>query len=94
MSRDPAYAETYPEFQRLDAETEEALAALGFRAHPPLTDEQLIALRAAHVRREAEDAAACAASDRYYLTTARGRLAAEGVDAAARAQLDVTKETA
>lgn len=62
--------------------------------HLPIqpTDEQCALMREVYARREREKAVAVLASDRYYLRTARGRLAAERVDAAARAQLDATKE--
>lgn len=46
----------------------------------------------AFLRRANERGAADLASSRYYLTTGKGRVAAERVDAAARAQLDATKE--
>jgi hypothetical protein len=99
MSALPEDAETYPRYCMLDHErdAEEALAALGFRPHVPLTDDeltkkQLAVLAAAYARRAAEDAAVAAASRRYSLTTALGRLAAERVADAQRAQLDATKE--
>lgn len=71
----------------------DTLAANEYRHPLPLTDDDLAVLRAAHQRRAAEDAAAGTASGRYYGMTARGRLAAERVADAQRAQLDASKET-
>lgn len=89
---DPASAETYPQYMELDAEQEredEAReAGYHFAAVLPPSPEMIEAF----LRRANEDAATVLASDRYYLTTARGRLAAERVDAAARAQIDATRE--
>ena len=90
---DPAYAETYPQYMMLDAEQEreDEAQANGWHFAPPLPpNPEMVETFLRHAN---EDAAADAASDRYYLTTARGRLAAERVDAAARAQLERTKET-
>lgn len=90
---DPAYAESYPQYMQLDHEQDcaDEAQASGWQVVPaaPITPEMVETF----LRRANEDAAAALASDRYFLTTARGRLAAERVDAAARAQLDDTKET-
>lgn len=90
---DPAYARDYPQYMQLDHEADEADEARtngwGFVAPVLPPNPEMVRT---FLRRAKEDAAADAASDRYYLTTARGRLAAERVDAAARAQLDATKE--
>ena len=69
------------------------LAANGYDLPIQPTDEQRAFMGEAHACRAAEDAASVVASIRYYTLTARGRLAAERVDAAARAQLERTKET-
>jgi len=80
----------------LDAEQEreDEMQANGWRPPCKLTTEHCRILTEARLRRAREDAATCVASDRYYTLTARGRLAAERVDAAACAQLERTKETA
>lgn len=92
---DPAHARDYPQYIQLDAEQdrEDELQANGWcfarwTVLPPNPE-----MVEAFLRRANEDAAAVLASNGYYLTTARGRLAAEAVDAAARAQLDASKET-
>ena len=69
------------------------LAANGYDLPIQPTDEQRAAMREVYARRGHEKAAAGAGSARYYSLTARGRMAAERVDAAARAQLERTKET-
>ena len=94
MSRLPEDSLDYPSYMMLDdeREREEDRAALGYQPHPLLTDESLAVLAAARKRRAAEDAAADAASDRYYLFTGKGRAAAERVDAATLEQLEATKE--
>lgn len=86
--------QTYPEFMMQDAEreSEEDRTALGYLTPIQPTEEQRALMRATFASRAIEKALAC--SGRYYTHTARGRLAAERVDAAARAQLDATKETA
>jgi len=105
---DPADAETYSQYMMLvdELEREEAAANVyhqprertspgydfGIPAGGPGNAARAILL-AARARRASERAAAALASERYYLLTARGRQAAERVDAAARAQLDATKET-
>lgn len=91
---DPTYARDYPQYMQLDHEADEAdeAQANGYHFAPVLPPNPEMART--FLRRANEDAAADAASDRYYLTTARGRLAAERVDAAARAQLKRTKEHA
>lgn len=77
----------------LDAEQEreDEVRASGYHFASPLPPNPEMV--ETFLRRANEDAAAALASDRYYLTTARGRLAAEHVDAVARAQLDATRET-
>lgn len=89
---DPASAETYPQYMTLDdeAEREDETVASGYHFAPilPPSPEMVEAF----LRRANERAAVVLASDRYYLTTGKGRVAAERVDAAARAQLDATKE--
>lgn len=89
---DPAYARDYPQYMQLDAEQEreDEAQANGCRFAPPLPPNPVMI--EAFLRRANEDAAAALASNGYYLTTARGRLAAEHADAAAHAQLDATKE--
>jgi hypothetical protein len=79
MSRQPEDAESYPEHMMLDHERE-IEEARGWRLPGKLTDEQLRILAEARTRRAREDAAAGAASERYYLTTACGRLAAERLE--------------
>ena len=49
-------------------------------------------LREVYARRAREKVATAAASARYYLLTARGRLAAEKVDEMMRTQIDATRE--
>ena len=90
---DPAYAETYPQYCMLDAEQEREDEARerGWHFAPPLPPNPEMALT--FLRRANEDAAAVLASNRRYLLTGKGRVAAERVDAAARAQLDATKES-
>lgn len=90
---DPTSAETYPAYMMLDAEQEHAdeAQANGWCFAPVLPPGPEMV--ETFLRRANEDAAAVLASDRYHLTTARGRLAAERVDAAQRAQLEHTKET-
>ena len=89
----PAYAETYPRYMQLDyeAECEDEARTNGYHFAPVLPPSPEMALT--FLRRANEDAAAVLASNRYYSLTARGRLAAERVDAATRAQLERTKET-
>lgn len=90
---DPASAETYCQYMMLDAEQERAdeARAGGWHFAPPLPPSPEMV--ETFLRRASEDAASVLASDRYYLMTGKGRVAAERVDAAARAQLERTKET-
>lgn len=90
---DPAYARDYPQYMKLDheAECEDEARDAGYHFVPPLPPNPEMV--ETFLRRANEDAAATAASDRYYLRTGKGRAAAERVDAAARAQLDATRET-
>jgi len=85
----------YPDAMMANDERERGAALRANAYHLPIqpTDEQRAMMRAVYARREAEKAAASAASAHYYSLTARGRLAAERVDAAACAQLERTKET-
>ena len=85
----------YPDAMMADAERERGAALRANAYHLPIqpTDEQRAMMRAVYARRVTEIAAANVASARYYTLTARGRLAAERVDAAERAQLARTKET-
>jgi hypothetical protein len=59
-----------------------------------LTDEQRATLKAARDRRRDEDAAAAEQSHHYFTRTYRGREAQARYNAAVRARLDETKETA
>lgn len=90
---DPTRAETYPQYMQLDheAEREDEARANGYHFLPVLPPNPEMV--ETFLRRANEDATAVLASDRYYLLTGKGRVAAERVDAAARAQLDATKET-
>lgn len=93
MSRDPAFAETYPAYMQLDheAECEDEAREAGYHFVPPLPPSPEMV--ETFLRRANEDAAAVLASGHYYLLTGKGRVAAERVDAVARAQLERTKET-
>jgi len=86
----------YPDFMELDdeREREDEQRALGYPPPARLTDAQRVVLREAYTRRTREYAATQAESHRCYLLTGKGRVAAERVDAAARAQLEKTKEIA
>jgi hypothetical protein len=88
--RDP---QTYPEYMMQDAEREAEEERLARGALPPIqpTDEQRALMRATFAARAIEKA--LAGQCRYYTTTAKGRLAAEKVDAMQRAQLDATRES-
>lgn len=92
MSRDPAFAETYPAYMQLDheAECEDEAREAGYHFVPPLPPSPEMV--ETFLRRANEDAAAVLASDRRYLLTGRGRMEAEKVNAAQRAQLDATRE--
>lgn len=74
-----------------EAEREDEAQANGWCFAPVLPPNPEMALT--FLRRANEDAAAVLASNRYYLLTGKGRVAAERVDAATRAQLDATQET-
>jgi len=90
---DPASAETYPAYMQLDheAECEDEAREAGWHFAPilPPSPEMVEAF----LRRANERGTADLASSRYYLLTGNGRVAAECVDAAARAQLDASKES-
>jgi len=90
---DPAYARNYPDLIQLDheAEREDDTVASGYHFAPilPPSPEMVEAF----LRRANERAAADLASSRRYLLTGKGRTESERVDAAARTQLDATKET-
>lgn len=89
---DPTCARDYPQYMQLDHEADEAdeAQANGCRFPPilPPSPEMIEAF----LRRANERAAADLASRRYYLLTGKGRVSAERVDAAGRAQLERTKE--
>lgn len=82
----------YPDLMTADAETEaeDEAQAGGYHFVPilPPNPEMIETF----LRRANEDAAAALASDCRYLLTGKGRIEAERVDAAARAQLDETRE--
>lgn len=89
---DPASAETYPQYMMLDGEQEredEAWAS-GYRFAPILPPNPEMV--EAFLRRANENAETCQTSHHYYLLTGKGRVAAERLDAAARAQIERTKE--
>lgn len=86
---DPAYARDYPQYMQLDHDADEARVN-GYHFAPVLPPSPEMV--ETFVRRANERGAAALASDRYYLLTGKGRVAAERVDAATRAQLDATKE--
>ena len=90
----PAHARDEPQYMDLDGqrEYEERLAALGWSLPIQPTDEQRAFMREVYARRAREKVATAAASARYYLLTARGRLAAEKVDEMMRTQIDATRE--
>jgi hypothetical protein len=81
--------ETEPQQMAYDAECdrEDALAANEWRLPVPVTPGVQAVVVAAITRREAEDAAAARAAERYYTETPEGRAAAARVNAGARARL-------
>ena len=91
---DPAYARDEPQYMDLDGqrEYEKRLAALGWSLPIQPTDEQRAFMREVYVRGVREKVATAAGPARYYLLTARGRLAAEKTDEMMCTQIDATRE--
>jgi len=74
-----------------EQECEDEARALGWRFPPLLPPSPKMVEAFQRLARAA--AGAGVSSDHYYLLTGKGRVAAERIDAAARAQLERTKET-